>query len=94
MVRLRMQTQHMSLGHNLLVLAILLTPTLAGVGKIPGKATLKDARYQPAMDFDTDSCYAVSAMDENGNANPGVWTSASDLTGDCRDAEDLKNSNA
>jgi len=67
---------------------------MAGVGKLPQRATEKDLRYQPAMDFDTDGCYAVSAIDKDENVSPGLWTNAKDLTGDCRDPSDLQNSNA
>lgn len=78
----------------LLALASWILPIMAGPGKLPQRATEKDLRYQPAMDFDTDGCYAVSAIDKDGNVSPGLWTNAKDLTGDCRDPEDLQKSNA
>ncbi|CAG9982291.1 unnamed protein product [Clonostachys byssicola] len=60
---------------------------------LPLKATANDLRWQPSMDFDTDGCYNVPAIDANGQISAGLpyqWTS---LAGDCRDASDLDNNN-
>lgn len=80
--------------HAFLAFASWVLPVMAGVGKLPQRATERDLRYQPAMDFDTDGCYAVSAIDKDQNVSPGLWTNTKDLTGDCRDPGDLQSSNA
>lgn len=60
---------------------------------LPMRATANDRRWQPAMDFDTDGCYNVPAIDAEGNISQGLehnWVSASQ---DCHDASDLENNN-
>lgn len=41
-----------------------------------------DRYHQPAIDFDTDSCFPSSAVDSNGKLNPGI--SDKSITGGCR----------
>ncbi|KAL8389135.1 hypothetical protein RB599_010505 [Gaeumannomyces hyphopodioides] len=55
------------------------------------KATRNDLKWQPVLDFDTDSCYNVPAIDKDGNLSKGL--PASDGSSHCRDAKDLDNSN-
>ncbi|KAL7626174.1 hypothetical protein AAE478_002944 [Parahypoxylon ruwenzoriense] len=60
---------------------------------LPEKATAGDKKWQPAMDFDTDSCYNTPAIDANGNINPGLDHDNTGLSSGCRDASDLSNNN-
>ncbi|KAJ3562165.1 hypothetical protein NPX13_g8664 [Xylaria arbuscula] len=39
---------------------------------LPKKATDNDLKFQPAMDFDTDSCYNTPAIGPDGTINPGL----------------------
>lgn len=39
---------------------------------LPQKATANDLRWQPSLDFDTDSCYNVPAIDKDGNIAQGL----------------------
>lgn len=60
---------------------------------LPQKATADDLRWQPSMDFDTDGCYNVPAIDKDGNIAQGLphdWTTPS---ADCHDKSDLLNNN-
>lgn len=38
---------------------------------VPSCASIVESNYQPAFDFDTDSCYNSPAVDGAGNVNPG-----------------------
>lgn len=76
----------------LFTISSLISSAFAGVGKLKESATDKDLRYRPAVDFDTDSCYSVSAVDANGNFPSGLDPNTGN-TADCRDSTDLKASN-
>ena len=39
---------------------------------LPQKATANDLRWQPSLDFDTDGCYNVPAIDKDGNIVQGL----------------------
>ncbi|KAK3346425.1 necrosis inducing protein-domain-containing protein [Lasiosphaeria hispida] len=60
---------------------------------LPQKATANDLRWQPSLDFDTDGCYNVPAIDEAGNIAAGLPTNFAGLSSDCRDLSDLDNNN-
>ncbi|KAI1499940.1 necrosis inducing protein-domain-containing protein [Biscogniauxia marginata] len=58
------------------------------------RATANDKKWQPALDFDTDSCYNVPAVDADGNVAKGLGNDYSNSASEqCRDAEDLDNNN-
>ncbi|KAL2754924.1 hypothetical protein ACRALDRAFT_1071536 [Sodiomyces alcalophilus JCM 7366] len=59
---------------------------------LPESADEMDLRFQPLLDFDTDSCYNTAAIDPNGRPNPGEQATGS-ITGDCRWRQQLENSN-
>ncbi|OBR09206.1 NLP4 protein [Colletotrichum higginsianum IMI 349063] len=66
--------------------------------KAPAKMNVcapeRDLKWQPAMDFDMDSCYNTPAVDRDGNLNPGLSVCGTASTaGGCRDGPDLGNSN-
>ncbi|KAJ0160371.1 hypothetical protein CTA2_8090 [Colletotrichum tanaceti] len=53
-----------------------------------------DKKWQPAMDFDMDSCYNTPAVGRDGDLNPGLSVCGTFATaGGCRDGPDLGNSN-
>ncbi|KAI5918137.1 necrosis inducing protein-domain-containing protein [Camillea tinctor] len=60
---------------------------------LPERATDNDKKWQPALDFDTDSCYNVPAVDAEGNVAKGLDHNYSGPSEDCRDASDLDNNN-
>ncbi|KAF2683596.1 putative secreted protein [Lentithecium fluviatile CBS 122367] len=60
---------------------------------LPPKAAAIDLKFQPVMDFDTDSCYNVAAIDADGNTNAGLDPSKYS-TDDCRAEGQLWHSNA
>ncbi|CAJ2506255.1 Uu.00g003850.m01.CDS01 [Anthostomella pinea] len=45
------------------------------------------------MDFDTDGCYNIPAIDAAGNINPGLDHEDTGLAEDCHDPSDLSNNN-
>ncbi|KAF4972082.1 hypothetical protein FZEAL_9676 [Fusarium zealandicum] len=57
-------------------------------------ASDEENKWQPSMDFDTDGCYNVPAIDGDGNVSPGMkaWMQY-DFAKDCRDESDLDNNN-
>ncbi|KAI8666419.1 hypothetical protein NCS57_00866500 [Fusarium keratoplasticum] len=61
---------------------------------LPGGAHEIDLKFQPWMDFDTDSCYNTATIDPDGDTNPGldhpVFKNPQD---DCRESSRLKNAN-
>ncbi|CRK19468.1 hypothetical protein BN1723_011891, partial [Verticillium longisporum] len=59
--------------------------------KLPKRATENDLSYQPALDFDTDSCYNVPAIGCDGKIAEGLEPDGT--TKDCRDLADLDNTN-
>lgn len=60
---------------------------------LPQRATPDDLRWQPTLDFDTDGCYNVPAIDAAGTPAQGLPHSWVGLSSDCRDASDLDNNN-
>ncbi|ORY56639.1 necrosis inducing protein-domain-containing protein [Pseudomassariella vexata] len=50
-------------------------------------------RWQPSLDFDTDSCYNVPAIDTNGNLAQGLPVRNTCNECDCREMSDLDNNN-
>jgi hypothetical protein len=61
--------------------------------KIPVCATDNDKKWQPAMDFDTDSCYNVPAISGDGTLCPGLDNCYTGNIDGCRDLSDLNNNN-
>lgn len=49
-------------------------------------------KFQPVLDYDTDSCYNVAAIDKDGNVAQGLDTKG-DITEGCREPKDLDNQN-
>ena len=39
--------------------------------KLPAIANAEQIKWQPALDYDKDSCYNVAAIDDSGNINKG-----------------------
>ncbi|KAK4032300.1 necrosis inducing protein-domain-containing protein [Parachaetomium inaequale] len=60
---------------------------------LPQRATANDLRWQPSLDFDTDGCYNVPAIDAQGTIAQGLPHQFTGLSSDCRDASDLDNNN-
>lgn len=60
---------------------------------LPQRATGLDLRWQPSLDFDTDGCYNVPAIDAAGNIAQGLPHSWTGLSSNCRDLSDLDNNN-
>jgi hypothetical protein len=60
---------------------------------LPQRATANDLRWQPTLDFDTDGCYNVPAVDAQGTIVQGLPHQFTGLASDCRDASDLDNNN-
>ncbi|GAA2283273.1 hypothetical protein GCM10010145_64730 [Streptomyces ruber] len=59
---------------------------------LPASAEELDRTFQPAYDYDTDGCYATAAIGSDGSINAGLNPTGA-LNGQCRDAEDLANTN-
>lgn len=59
-----------------------------------GAAEALSLKFQPAVDFDLDSCYHVVAYDLAGNYNKGMTPYNPKGTWYCRDGERLMHSNA
>ena len=62
------------------------------IGALPEGADQLELKFQPHLDFDSDGCYQTSAIDPNGNVNPGHGATGTPQ-GDCRDPHQLENSN-
>jgi len=60
---------------------------------LPQRATANDLRWQPSLDFDTDGCYNVPAIDKDGNVAQGLPHEFVGLATDCHDLSDLDNNN-
>ncbi|WAO88915.1 Hypothetical protein NCS54_00628200 [Fusarium falciforme] len=60
--------------------------------KLPRNADANSLRFQPAVDFDKDSCYNTAAVDPWGNLNPGLPNKGKPADG-CRDLPRLDNAN-
>lgn len=56
-------------------------------------ATAFDKHFQPAIDFDTDVCFNVPAVDSSGNVTAGASTYATRPPATCRNATYLQTSN-
>ncbi|OZM71354.1 hypothetical protein CFN78_21175 [Amycolatopsis antarctica] len=61
-------------------------------GALPSSVEGDDARWQPALDSDTDSCYSTPAIDSAGKVAEGLEPTG-DIVADCRDEADLRNTN-
>ncbi|KAK4207617.1 necrosis inducing protein-domain-containing protein [Rhypophila decipiens] len=66
-------------------------------GFIPNRALNIEHKFQPVLDFDKDGCYYTSAIDPNGNLNPGLnyanGVPPNCLRAQCRDNNRLQNNN-
>ncbi|KAK3937757.1 necrosis inducing protein-domain-containing protein [Diplogelasinospora grovesii] len=62
-------------------------------GSLPVNAMGIEHQFQPLMDFDRDGCYYTSAIDPNGNVNPGLGPVAKCPADDCRNKNRLENNN-
>ncbi|KAH9890783.1 necrosis inducing protein-domain-containing protein [Xylariomycetidae sp. FL2044] len=60
---------------------------------MPESADDNDIRFQPVLDYDTDSCYNVPAIDADGNLAQGLPNTYTTNTADCREPENLDNQN-
>ena len=60
---------------------------------LPAAFDAADGMWQPAMDYDTDGCYATPAIGPDGTPAEGLNNSGA-LNGNCRDQSDLDNTNA
>lgn len=60
---------------------------------LPQRATANDLRWQPSLDFDTDGCYNVPAIDAAGTIVQGLPHHFTGLASNCRDLSDLDNNN-
>jgi hypothetical protein len=65
----------------------------APVSPLKELATSLDKRFQPAIDFDTDVCFNVPAVDSSGNISAAASTYATRPPASCRNANYLKTSN-
>jgi len=65
----------------------------APVTPLPELATALDKRFQPAVDFDTDVCFNVSAVNASGGISAGASTYATRPPASCRNASYLAQSN-
>ncbi|KAI0131132.1 necrosis inducing protein-domain-containing protein [Daldinia grandis] len=63
------------------------------VNPLPEIATKDDKRWQPAADFDTDSCYNTAAISPDGQINPGMDHNYSGPSENCRNSARLDNNN-
>ncbi|KAK4158945.1 necrosis inducing protein [Cladorrhinum sp. PSN259] len=63
------------------------------VGSLPASASDVEFKFQPAVDFDRDSCYATSAIDRSGNLNPGLDHKKECPASVCRAPNRLENLN-
>ncbi|MFF8288900.1 NPP1 family protein [Streptomyces sp. NPDC016309] len=59
---------------------------------LPGDASALERAFQPAYDYDKDGCYATPAIGPDGTVSPGLKPSGT-VSGQCRDASDLDNTN-
>jgi hypothetical protein len=61
---------------------------------VPQNADAIDLKFQPVLDYDTDSCYNVPAIDADGNLDKGLSNTYTTNTGDgCRTPSYLDNQN-
>jgi len=92
-----------SFVRSTLIIAILLSPMVAcaataamwsgsSFDKLPESATAEAQAFAVVFDFDTDSCYPSPAISKDGAVSGGLKPSG-DITGECRDAKQLEDSN-
>ena len=72
---------------------LLTTSCILGFDKLPEAASDEAKRLAVVFDFDTDSCYPSPAVSKDGQVNGGLRPTG-DITGDCRNPEQLGNSNS
>ena len=65
----------------------------APVAPVPEMATALDKRFQPAVDFDTDVCFNVPAVNASGAVSGGASTYATRPPASCRNPNYLATSN-
>ncbi|KAK3989619.1 necrosis inducing protein [Cladorrhinum sp. PSN332] len=63
------------------------------IGTLPAGASDIELKFQPAVDFDKDGCYPTSAVDAQGNLNPGLNHKQGCPESRCRDPAQLNNLN-
>lgn len=80
-------------GAAALVVAVPSVAYAAPPAALPSNAESAEYTYQPAFDYDTDGCYSTPAIGPDGTVNGGLNPTGS-LSGDCRDASDLNNTNS
>ena len=61
---------------------------------LPENASDLELKWQPVMDFDTDSCYNTAAISPDGTLNPGLDHTCTGVTENCDQVNRLWNSNA
>ncbi|WP_406151420.1 NPP1 family protein [Streptomyces sp. NBC_01012] len=59
---------------------------------LPANADAIEQTFQPAYDYDTDGCYQTPAIGPDGTIAEGLNTTGA-INGNCRDQEDLDNTN-
>lgn len=60
---------------------------------LPESVPADHIKWQPVLDYDTDSCYNVPSIDAQGNTNPGLSSEHTTNTDGCRKPEFLDNQN-
>ncbi|WP_320781501.1 NPP1 family protein [Streptomyces sp. CRN 30] len=80
-------------GAAALVLAFPGSALAATPPALPANAEALERTFQPAFDYDTDGCYSTAAIGSDGTVNAGLNPTGA-LNGQCRDAEDLANTNS
>lgn len=60
---------------------------------LPQNADPKAIKFQPALDFDTDSCYNTAAVGVKGKLNPGLQHKNTGITENCRKLNRLQRAN-
>ncbi|MHB9856507.1 NPP1 family protein [Streptomyces krungchingensis] len=79
----------------LVVCGLLAVPSQASAAEpdppraLPQNATDNDAKWQPALDYDTDSCYNVPAIGPAGTIVQGLDHNNTSGSADCLDQSDL-----
>ncbi|CEI63420.1 hypothetical protein FVEN_g59 [Fusarium venenatum] len=59
---------------------------------LPPKGDAEEEKYQPLLDFDTDSCYYTSAIDIGGRTNPGLEPYWGNSLSKCRESSRIHSS--
>jgi hypothetical protein len=99
----------MRCNKNNLAAAAAVLSVVAGVSAMPSNLVSKRApnppralqesapadhiKFQPVLDYDTDSCYNVPAIDAQGNVCEGLSSEYTTNTQDCREPPNLDNQN-